>query len=94
MNRTVPSDAPKSRGKAALAKHLSGAKLTLRQAALAKCCECMGYWRDGRVDCRMPMCPLYPWMPYRERPGKAGNGSIRAVPGDEGGPTGGCSTTR
>ncbi len=81
MNRTVPNDAPKSRGKAMLAKHLAGEHLTLKQAVLAKCCDCQGYWRDGRVDCRVPACPLYPWMPYREnRPGKAGTARFKRFP--------------
>jgi hypothetical protein len=40
--------------------------LTQRQAILAKCCDCMGYHGDGRMDCRMPHCSLYPFRPYKE----------------------------
>lgn len=64
MNERL-AQAPRSRGKAQLLRHLSGERLTLGQAVAAKCCDCMGYHVDGRVDCRMSGCPLYPWMPYR-----------------------------
>jgi len=62
--------APSSRGKNNLWKHLNGERLTQRQAILAKCCDCMGYHGDGRIDCHMPHCSLYPWMAYRDREGK------------------------
>jgi hypothetical protein len=57
---------PHSNGKAYLLKYLGGQKLSARQSAIAKCCDCMGYYVDGRMDCKMPDCPLYPFMPYRE----------------------------
>jgi hypothetical protein len=66
MASRIPADAPKTQGRAALAKHLSGARLTQQQAIHAKCCDCSGYYRDGRIDCRVSSCPLYPWMPYRQ----------------------------
>jgi len=46
-------------------KHMHGEKLTRGQAILAKCSECMCDYVDGRVDCRVNKCPLYPFMPYR-----------------------------
>ena len=58
--------APGSRGKTCILKHLSGEKLTQRQAIIGKCCDCMAYNTDGRIDCQMPHCTLYPWMPYRK----------------------------
>lgn len=58
---------PPSSGLTALRKHLAGKRLTQRQAILAKCCNCMGYYRDGRKDCGMRSCALYPFMPYRSR---------------------------
>jgi len=58
--------APASRGKTLLLKHLDGSRLTARQAVIAKCCDCMGYHADGRVDCQMPSCSLYPFMPYKK----------------------------
>lgn len=66
MNKieTVES-APASSGRTQLLKYLSKERLTQRQAIVAKCCDCMGYYVDGRIDCRMPDCTLYPWMPYK-----------------------------
>jgi len=55
-----------SAGKTNLIKHLQGERLTQRQAIHAKCCDCMGYNADGRMDCRMPHCSLYPWMSFRD----------------------------
>ena len=60
-----------SAGKSNLIKHLKGKRLTQRQAILAKCCDCMGYYVDGRNDCEMPECPLYPFMPYQADKKKA-----------------------
>jgi hypothetical protein len=57
--------APTSGGKTNLLKHYSGDALTHKQAILAKCADCMGYYIDGRADCQTPECPLYPFMPYR-----------------------------
>jgi len=57
--------APKSSGKSFLLKHLYGETLTRDQAIRAKCCDCMGYYQDGRIDCEISGCPLYPFMPYR-----------------------------
>jgi len=49
-------------------KHLQGKRLTPQQAILAKCSDCMSHYGDGRVDCNVPECPLYPWMPYGNAP--------------------------
>jgi len=49
-------------------RHLQGKKLTPQQAILAKCSDCMADYCDGRVDCNVPECPLYPWMPYSSAP--------------------------
>lgn len=53
-------------GSAALKKHLEGRRLTRSQAIQAKCAECCGDFSDGRFDCEIPACPLYPWQPYRK----------------------------
>ena len=53
-------------GRQALKKHNEGKKLTYKQAVLAKCYECMCGFVDGRLDCRIPDCPLHPYMPYKE----------------------------
>ncbi len=56
---------PKARGNKEFKKHEMGDRLTQRQAILAKCADCVGFYVDGKVDCQMPDCPLYPFMPYR-----------------------------
>lgn len=54
-----------ARGKGELLRHLAGIKLTNKRAILAKCYDCMGFYADGRINCNMPHCPLYPIMPYK-----------------------------
>ncbi len=61
-----PTGLPKARGNKELKKHLLGDRLTQRQAILAKCADCCGYYFDGREDCDIPDCPLYSYMPYRK----------------------------
>ncbi len=63
--RTTLPSAPISTGKGHLLRYLSGERLTQRQAILAKCCDCCGHYVDGRYDCDVPLCPLYPIMPYQ-----------------------------
>jgi hypothetical protein len=41
-------------------------KPTLKNAILAQCHQCMGYYSDGKEDYRNTKCPLYNWMPYRK----------------------------
>jgi hypothetical protein len=36
------------------------------KAIAAMCRGCMAEYIDGRMDCEIPTCPLYYWMPYRE----------------------------
>ena len=46
-------------------KHFTeGKRLTLLQAIRAKCYECMAGYDDGKYDCIVSDCPLYPFMPY------------------------------
>ncbi len=66
MKIETAKSCPKSSGRELLIKHLDSRKLTFRQRCIAKCFECMGGYVDGRVDCRITDCPLYPVMPYRE----------------------------
>lgn len=56
----------KYQGRRELKKHLEGKKLTYAQAAKAKCYDCLGRYEDGRHDCKVPTCPLYGFMPYRD----------------------------
>jgi hypothetical protein len=58
---------PRKRGRAELIKHVNGQSLSPRNAIFAKCNECMGYYMDGSVSCMMPLCPLFPFMPYKPK---------------------------
>jgi hypothetical protein len=58
------------RGQKEFNKHELGERLTFRQMILAKCYECMGKYADGKADCSIPVCPLYPMMPYGTMAGK------------------------
>lgn len=70
MNEKIISDIKQygktARGRNELLKHLEGGKLTLRQASLAHCYDCMGYYADGKVDCQLNRCPLHPFMAFNE----------------------------
>ena len=59
---------PKARGNKEFKKYQMGDRLTQRQAILAKCADCMGFYFDGRIDCQLPDCPLYPYRPYKDIP--------------------------
>lgn len=68
MNEKIISDIRRNgktaRGQKELLKHLSGQRLTLKQAVLAKCYDCSCFYADGKVDCKMPSCSLYPFMTF------------------------------
>lgn len=55
-----------SKGKTQMLRHLDGIKLTRNQAITAKCFDCMGMFIDGRLDCKMPNCPLFPFRSYKD----------------------------
>lgn len=42
-------------------------KPTRTLAMLAKCHDCQGAYADGVTDCEVYTCPLYSWMPRRQR---------------------------
>jgi hypothetical protein len=54
----------KARGSKEFRAFKEGKKLSLKQAILAKCFECCGNYADGKEDCLLSDCPLYPFMPY------------------------------
>ncbi len=56
------------RGVKELKKHLAEERLTLRQMILAKCADCTNWYADGKEDCKIPDCPLYPLSPYGKHP--------------------------
>ena len=70
MNEKIISDIKRhgktARGKNELLKHLSGQRLTLKQAVNAYCYDCMGFYADGKLDCDMPHCSLHPFMAYNQ----------------------------
>ncbi len=53
-----------AKGQKELLKHLTGEKLTFKQAIYAKCYDCTNYFSDGKVDCNISGCPLHPFMAY------------------------------
>lgn len=55
---------PAASGRSEYIKYSKGERLTLSEAILAKCYDCMGCYQDGRNDCELKDCPLYPFMPY------------------------------
>jgi len=42
-------------------------KLTFKNAILAQCHECLGWYIDGKVSCQNKKCSLFSFMPYREK---------------------------
>jgi hypothetical protein len=54
------------KAKTDLLNYLKGGKLSLSQAVKAKCYDCNGYYADGRIDCKVSHCPIYPWMPFNK----------------------------
>ena len=61
-------------GKNEYLRYLNGQSISIAQAVKAKCFDCCAYYEDGKVDCGVTDCPLYPWMPFgkakKERPKK------------------------
>jgi len=53
-----------AQGKRELLKYLTSERLTRKEAMLAKCYECMNGYADGKVDCGIESCPMYPYMPF------------------------------
>jgi hypothetical protein len=62
----VVETAPASKGRTLLLKYLYGDRLSRGDSCLAKCCECMGYFVEGRISCGIKTCPLFPYMPYKK----------------------------
>lgn len=54
-------------GKVVMVKHLKGAAISRAGAIKAKCYDCCAGYADGKKDCKVRSCPLYPFMPYREK---------------------------
>ena len=57
----------KAQGRTEYIQYLqSHEKLSPKKAILANCYGCTGGYSDGRTDCELIDCPLYPHMPYRK----------------------------
>jgi len=68
--KSIQRQGKAARGQNELIKHLSGERLTLKQAVNAHCYDCMGFFADGKTDCSMPHCPLHPFMFYNKNRAK------------------------
>jgi hypothetical protein len=74
MNKELLSEVkktPQSAGRTYMIKYLEGGKLSAGQAIKAACFCCEGYYLDGKVDCELPDCPLYPFMQYNKNKQKS-----------------------
>ena len=60
----------KSLGRKELIKFLENKRTTPMESIMAKCYDCIGYFIDGRNDCKMPNCPLYCFMQYNPKRSK------------------------
>ncbi len=69
-------------GRGDLIKHLSGKRVTQRQAIQAHCYECQGYCADGREDCEKPECPLYPFSQFNPNRSKRSTTWRKKIPQD------------
>lgn len=54
------------KGKRDLLSYLNGKKLTPIRSIRAHCYQCMGYFSDGKDDCGIQACPLYPYMMFNK----------------------------
>lgn len=65
--KEIEKEGISAQGRAELIAHLEGKRLYASKAIKAYCYDCMGHYADGKEDCRTPICPLYPFMPYAQR---------------------------
>jgi len=71
-----------AQGKKEILKHLEGQRLTLKQAVNAHCFDCMGFYADGKQDCKISKCPLHPFMAYNQN--RIKRTIKKTIPGDHG----------
>ena len=67
-----------AQGRRELVKFLEGKKISRKEAMIAFCYECQGYYKDGRISCENTDCPMYPYMPYskNKEQGKRPRGNL------------------
>ena len=56
-----------AQGRKELKKHLEAKKLTHKEAGLGRCYFCMNGYSDGKVSCKSEVCPLFQYMPYKNK---------------------------
>lgn len=56
----------KTEGEKLLDRHLSGESLTLHEAVLAKCADCMSSRIDKIHNCEITKCSLYPFSAAKQ----------------------------
>ena len=56
---------PRVTGRKEYIRFLQGKKITRNEAIAAHCYECMGHYVDGREDCTIGTCSLYPFSPSK-----------------------------
>ena len=61
---TSANSGPRRVGKKELIKHLTGVRLTQRQAIKAKCFDCDGMGDTG--ECSISTCALFPYSSYKQ----------------------------
>lgn len=65
----ITTKCPQSSGNTAHIRLLQGEELTYKELLLAMCAECGGNYIDGRKECEVTDCPVYPIMQYRKEGG-------------------------
>jgi len=55
------------KGRGEYLKYLNGTTITRNQAIVAKCYDCMGWFADGRQDCMIVTCPIYPYRAVKTK---------------------------
>lgn len=63
-------------GKKDFLKYLKGKSVLTEEAINAKCYDCMNGYRDGIIDCKTILCPLYPFHPYNNLKEKSKEASL------------------
>ncbi len=70
---------PLAQGKDELLAHMHGKTTSRSEAMKAKCFECCNGYIDGKVDCGIKDCPLYPWMPFNSSGTRAKAGGSKSA---------------
>jgi hypothetical protein len=72
MEKMKTKRATNIKGKNQYSDFKRGLRLTYKQAVLAHCYQCMGFFEDGKQDCCGYSCPLYQFYPYKGKNAQQG----------------------